>query len=72
MHGLTGGSWKRDITGHGHRSGTISRETAGTQGYGTYRQWLSSRQLPTLLSLETINRPKDLISWVARGPSWVV
>jgi hypothetical protein len=27
---LTGGSWKRDITGHGHRSGTASRETAGT------------------------------------------
>jgi hypothetical protein len=30
MPGLTGGSWKRDITGHGHRSGTASRETAGT------------------------------------------
>jgi hypothetical protein len=27
---LTGGSWKRDITGHGHRSGTALRETAGT------------------------------------------
>lgn len=30
MHGLTGGSWKRDTTDHGHRSGTASRETAGT------------------------------------------
>jgi hypothetical protein len=27
---LTGGSWKRDITDHGHRSGIASRETAGT------------------------------------------
>jgi hypothetical protein len=38
MHGLTGGSWKRDTTGQGHRSGTTCRETAGTQGCGAYSQ----------------------------------
>ncbi|MGH3842359.1 MAG: hypothetical protein ACRDS0_13070 [Pseudonocardiaceae bacterium] len=38
MHGLhlTGGSWKRDTTGQGHRSGTTLRETARTQGCGAY------------------------------------
>ena len=36
MHGLTGGSWKRDTTGQGHRSRTTSRETTGTQGCGAY------------------------------------
>jgi hypothetical protein len=48
MHGSTGGSWKRRSAGHGHRSGTTSRETAGTQRL---------RRLPSALIIRASSLP---------------